>query len=179
MKCERVRVWMQLYLDGRLPVRRLARLEHHLGDCAACRAELGQMEAICQAASVPLPVREPEHLTSAIMARVALVETRRSHARARRDFTWGWGDALLAALLATLATALLLALQPQLWHPVALALDQVLETAHHGLLAALGNSPEWLLWVVWVGAGVLLTLGFAGAEVRANWRRALLARLPR
>ena len=80
--------------------------------------------------------------------------------------------------LATLATALLLAMQPELRQPVSLWLGQALETMRHAWMATVGNSPEWLAWVVWVGAGVLLTLGFAGAEVRANWRRSLAARLP-
>lgn len=181
MSCERITMWIQLYLDGRLDMRRLTRLEHHLAGCADCRHELEQMEAICQAAAAPvaaLGVSESAELTHAVMARIALVETRREQARQCVEFSPGWGDALLAALLATLATALLLALQPALRQPVAQLLGEALDNMRHVLMVRLGDSPEWLAWVVWVGGGVLLALAFAGAEVRANWRRTLLARLP-
>lgn len=181
MSCGRMMRWIQLYLDGRLETRRLARLEHHLAECVDCRDELDQMQAICQAAAVPvtvLGVRESADLTNAVMTRIALLETRRARSRQGAEFTPGWGDALLAAMLATLATAVLLALQPSLWHPVSLAFGHALDTMRHSLMVRLGDSPEWLAWVVWVGGGVLLALAFAGAEVRANWRRTLLARLP-
>jgi hypothetical protein len=115
--------------------------------------------------------------------RAAAAMVAREPARGRMDLapgvTVGWGDALLAALLATLATALLLVLQPAIGHPVALALGQAVEDVRRGWMATIGSSPGWLAWVVWVGAGVLLALAFAGAEVRANWRRNLMARLPR
>ena len=178
MSCARIQSWMQLYLDGRLDLRRLPLLERHLMDCPACRAELDQMEAICQAAAL-VDTREPDGLTEAILSRVALVEARRhAQVRTRRAFAPGWGDAVLAALLATLATALLLALQAPLRRPFLAALNQALDLAHRGFAQVAGGSPGWLAWVVWVGVGVLLTLAFAGAEVRANWRRTLLARLP-
>ena len=46
------------------------------------------------------------------------------------------------------------------------------------LLAPGPGSIAWLAWLVWITAGVALTLWLAGREVRAAWRRSLAQRLP-
>ena len=33
------------------------------------------------------------------------------------------------------------------------------------------GSIPWIAWIIWITAGVGLTLWLAGAEVRATWKR--------
>jgi anti-sigma factor RsiW len=178
MTCARVGGWLQLYVDGRLDVRQLGRLEEHLEACAVCRADLLLLEIVCQGAAGLEPAPEPTSLTAAIMRRIAELEARRASAPSRRLFQPGWGDAALAALLATLATAVFMIVQPALWQTSSSALLQALAPVEGAAVAFYSSWSSWLAWVIWVGVGLLLALWFAGGEVRAGWRRTLLARLP-
>jgi hypothetical protein len=178
MTCARVGGWLQLYVDGRLNVRHLVRLEEHLETCEACRGDLLLLEIVCQGSAGLEPVDEPAELTAAIMRRIAELEARRARAAAWRIFQPGWGDAILAAILATLATALFMVFEPALWHTSSSALVQALAPAERAAAALYLNWSSWLAWLVWVGVGLLLAFWFAGGEVRASWRRTLLARLP-
>jgi anti-sigma factor RsiW len=175
MTCRRAATWLQLYVDGQLSVRRLARLEEHLEVCAACRNDLTVLEAICQTSAALDYESEPADLTAAIMRRIGELEERRVAARGERAFGPGWADALLAAVLATLATAVFLAFQPGLWRMASLALTRMFA----GVATDVSAWSPWVAWVVWVGVGLTLAIWFAGGEVRAGWRRTLTARLSR
>jgi anti-sigma factor RsiW len=53
---EHVHTWLQAYHDGELKGTRLRKVEEHLESCAACRAELEQMQslsALLQGSSLP------------------------------------------------------------------------------------------------------------------------------
>lgn len=171
-ECRRANIWLQLYIDGRLEPRQLPALESHLDACAECRAALAAYEMVAQSAGLPEGTPDPAQLTASIMARIAAYEAQR-HAVAQRQFTLRWGDALLAALLATLSTLLFALLNPGVRGAMAQAFP---------LAAALLGAPgpgaiAWSVWVVWVASGTGLTLVLAGAEVRAAWRKRLGARL--
>ena len=178
MSCARARTWMQLYLDGRLDVDRLARLQGHLAGCAACREELAVLEVIWQGAVEQGVVGPPMDVTGAVMARIADLEERRAAVGAARRFAFAWADAVLAAILATLATALFLVFQPSLRRLSSVAASQALGALGHDIATQLATWSPWVAWVVCVGMGMALTIWFAGGEVRAGWRRALMARLP-
>lgn len=178
MTCKRASAWLQLYLDGRLDVRRIVRLEEHLDMCQACREDLDVLEAICHGASALDYVREPADLTEHVMRRVADLEARRV-AAGHRSFGLGWADALLAGLLATVMTALFLWFQPALSQEASMALMRNLLAADRGIAEMVSSWSSWVIWAVWVGAGLALTIWFAGSEVRAGWRRTLAERLPR
>ena len=176
MTCKRASTWLQLYVDGRLSVRRLLQLEAHLDACQACREDLNVLEAICHGAAALDYGYEPADLTERIMRRVAAVE--RGRAAGRGAFGLGWGDALLAGLLATLMTALFLWFQPALSRQASEALISSLLTVDHGVVAVVSTWSAWVVWLIWGGAGLALAVWFAGGEVRAGWRRALADRLP-
>lgn len=176
MKCAQAEQWLQLYVDDRLESRRLAALERHLQTCDPCQQDLVLLRFVSHAVASPAPVREPDGLTEAIMCRVAQAQTH--SASAPRVFEPAWVDAVLAAVLATLATACFLVFQPALRAALARNLDQALLALNHTAVGALGDSPGWLAWGVCIGLGLLLTLAFAGGEVRAAWWRNLMTRLP-
>jgi predicted anti-sigma-YlaC factor YlaD len=177
MTCAHAATWLQLYVDGRLHVRHLARLEAHLDTCATCRQDLVLLEVICEAATVVAPLQEPAQLTHAIMSRVAALEARRAAATSQRRFGVGWADALLAGAMATVATLVFLLFQPGLRQTASLAMSQTVVPLERSLAAFLVASSSWFAWLVWIGIGLLITVCFAGGEVRAEWRRSLMARL--
>lgn len=178
LSCSRARYWLQLYVDERLDVRRLAPLEEHLSVCIACRQELAALEAIRFALRPVNLEREPANLTAQIMARVAAVESRHARAAAR-SFTLRWGDALLAALLASVATISFVLLDPTLRTTLPAAFIHSFPSVA-ALLAAPGpGSIAWIAWIVWVVTGLGLAIWFAGAEARSTWRRSLSERVPR
>jgi predicted anti-sigma-YlaC factor YlaD len=178
MTCKRASAWLQLYVDGRLDMRRLVRLEEHLDACQACREDLDVLEAICHGAATLDTAYEPADLTAHVMRRVADLEARRL-AAGRRGFGLGWADALLAGLLATVMTALFLWFQPALSQEASAAVMRSVLTADRGIAEMLSTWSAWVVWAVWVGAGLALAIWFAGSEVRAGWRRTLAERLPR
>lgn len=177
MTCERANVWLQLYVDGRLDLHRLVRLEEHLEACQACREDLDVLEAICYGSSALDYARQPMDLTERIMRRVADVESRRLSPE-RRSFGLGWADAVLAALLATVMTGLFLGFQPALTHAASTALVHNLTSVDRDIVGIVSTWAAWVAWAVWVGVGLLLAIWFAGREVRNGWRRTLAARLP-
>jgi hypothetical protein len=152
-------------------------LEAHLEGCAACRNELDMLEAICAVGAPDEPVIEPPDLTARILARVAESEARRMPAPAR-GFGLGWADALRAALLASATTLLFILLSPALRPAVGGTLSSAFPNVVALLLAPGPGSIAWIAWLVWIAAGLMLALWFAGREVRALWRRVLAQRLP-
>ncbi len=180
ISCARARYWLQLYVDERLDVRRLPELEQHLDTCAACRAELTALEMIRGALSATNLEREPANLTAQILARVAAVETRRAQVRAAaRPFAVRWGDALLAALLASVATLSFVLLDPTLRATLPAAFVHSFPDFVALLMAPGPGSIAWIAWIVWVATGLVLAVWFAGAEARSTWRRSLSERVPR
>lgn len=177
MRCERASALLQLYVDHRLDVHRMAALESHLAGCARCRHDLDALVAVCAALVEPEPITIPANLTVRIMARIADSERQRA-ATALARYRLSWADARLAALFATATTLLFVLLSPAL----RLAVGDALRGAFPNLIAALlapgPGSIAWLAWLVWIVAGVGLTLWLAGSEVRAMWRRSLSHRLP-
>jgi anti-sigma factor RsiW len=178
MTCAGVEQWLQLYLDGRLDARRLPALERHLAHCAACQADLGRLELVREALTVGALMQQPPDLSPTIMRRVADLEARRAAIVGQRSFAPGWGDGALAAILATLATAIFLIFQPALRQAAATTGGHVLDAAERAVGLVVMGSSSWLAWFVWVLAGLCLTIWLAGSEVRAGWRRALMERLP-
>lgn len=178
LSCSRARYWLQLYVDGRLDLRRLPPLEEHLNACAACRGELAVLETIRSALEQPNLEREPANLTAQILARVAAAEARRTRAAAR-PFGLRWGDALLAALLASIATLSFVLFDPTLRATLPAAFMRSFPSVALWLTAPGPGSIAWIAWIVWVVTGLSLAIWFAGAEARSTWRRSLSDRVPR
>jgi anti-sigma factor RsiW len=179
MKCSEVHRWIQLYLDGRLDGRSLPSLARHLRTCAACRADLVSYQAIVEGVGAIDPLRQPEELTRAVMLRIRQTEAQRRVLTASRSFTAVWADAVLAAALATIVTIAFLFFEPALRASASGAFALTVTTLAHGVSVKASDWSPLAVWLVWVGLGIGLTLWFAGREVRAGWRRTLLARLAR
>jgi predicted anti-sigma-YlaC factor YlaD len=170
--------WLQLYMDGRLEAARLPALEAHLASCAACRELLAAYELIGSATGEREDVVVPPELTGLILARVADFERQRLAAR-ERHFAPRWTDGALAIALATLSTLLFVLLDPTLRAAVPQAVAHSFPLVPEMLAAPGPGAIAWSAWVVWIASGVGLTLWLAGAEVRAQWRKRLAARLAR
>lgn len=179
MTCSRVHPWLHLYLDGRLDARRQPALARHLQTCAACRRDLATYQLIAEGAGAPDPVAHPEELTRVIMARIRQADARLRIPALSPAFALGWADALLAAGLATIMTLAFLFFEPTLRFALSGALAFDAATLARDAAARAAAWPTLAVWLVWVGIGIVLTLWFAGREVRATWRRAVVGRLTR
>lgn len=189
MKCARASEWLSLYLDGRLDVRRLSRLEQHLIECATCRRDLAHLRQLELALREERLADEPTGLTEHVMRRISAYEAQRASEaalarqraaarRARRIPVWrGVGArralALVVALAAFVAWAQLSA--PALLPGVA---------SHLGpnLLQLLSSpGPYSIAWSIWL-AGLALAVGLGAWVARTDapeeLRRALADRLP-
>ena len=99
MKCRRIQMRLQAWLDGTLGWREAARIETHLARCAACRHEREVLRAIDAALSSEPVVEPPQSMAPAIVGR-ALARSR----MARPALIPAWLEALtLAGLGSALA----------------------------------------------------------------------------
>jgi anti-sigma factor RsiW len=188
MTCSRAAQLLQLYIDRRLTMRKMRELEYHLSQCSACRCELHLLETMDVALRQLEPVAEPANLTEVIMQRVAL-SPRSSDARSRREVAYAWfhislSELLSVVLLATIATLGVILGQPSLRSvlPFANGHDQ-LSRFFIGLWGSLmgGMSSSTLMLVFWICGtflGIWITLILAGSEVRTQWLKAVMDRLP-
>lgn len=177
MTCAHYQRHLHLYVDGRLAPRDFSPLEAHLARCAVCRQDLHLLETIAQVYAEREPVEVPPDLAVLIMARVARSEQLRMRVRAQ-PFGIRWADALVALLLATCSTLIFVLLDPSLRLAVPAAFTRSFPTLVSLFLAQGPGSVAWSAWIIWVLAGMLLTLWLAGAEVRLSWRQALAQRMP-
>jgi hypothetical protein len=189
MRCTRATYQLQLYIDHQLTLRQTRVLEAHVASCPACRAELQHLEAVTCGLKTLKFVAEPANMHEQIMHRVALTaahkqgQQREKQAVRFKLFQPSLPEILVAVLLATVATLATLLQQPSLrgWLPTASGHDpfslfymQVVHT-----LTSIDTSTLTLaLWIVGTLLGVLITLAVAGSEMRTQWFKAMMERLP-
>jgi hypothetical protein len=177
LTCSRMGELAQLYVDQRLDAQWVGRLEAHLAGCAECRRDLAVLEAICAASTPEAPIVEPPDLTARILGRVAVYEQGRARPQVAGPGL-RWADGVRAGLLASATTLFFILLSPALRPAFGVQLARAFPAVVALLLAPGPGSIAWLAWLVWITAGVGLTLWLAGGEVRAAWRRSLAQRLP-
>lgn len=189
MRCGRASSWLNLYIDGRLDVRRLSRLEGHLLTCPACRGELARLRMMQAVLREERMVEEPAQLTEHVMGRISAYEAQRAseaalarqRAAARkieRAQAWrGVGARRALALVLALAAVVVWA---QMTTPALLS----------GMAARLGPNllqllvtpgPDEIAWSVWIAGGALAVGVFtwlARTDASEELRRALADRLP-
>jgi hypothetical protein len=180
---------LQLYIDHQLTLRQTRVLEAHIASCPACRAELTFLEAVsCGLDSLKI-VPEPSDMHEQIMQKVAMTTTRKqqlsfeTQTASFKLFRPSLSEILAAALLATMATLLTLLQQPFIKRlfPQAPGHDpfSVFYTHAVNMLTSIDpNTLSLILWVVGTLLGVLITLMVAGNEMRTQWFKAMVARLP-
>jgi anti-sigma factor RsiW len=182
MRCSDATRQLQLYIDHRLPLQQMRPLEAHISSCTTCHHELMLLEEVATSLRTMQLVVEPTDLTARIMQRVA------EHPRWQRKGGFSllrpsFMEMLAVFFLATITTLGFIWNQP--------ALRAMLPfTNGHGvpaqsflnmlsMLAASNAGPLMLaLWVVGAIIGIWITLALVGDEMRTEWLRAMLDRLP-
>jgi anti-sigma factor (TIGR02949 family) len=179
MRCSKAVQQLQLYLDHQLPLDSMRTLETHLSLCSACQEELRLLEEVTQALRGIPPVAEPPDLTATIMHRVALTPRRKeehSYILLRPSLV----EVLVAICLATFTTLGIILEQPPLRAvlPFGDGYETLSQTFTHLLINVSSSTFIVALWVIGAILGVCITLVLAGHEMRAEWWRAMLERLP-
>lgn len=182
MRCGEAARQLQLYIDRRLTVEQVRVLESHIADCRACQRELCLLEEVATFVRDVVPIAEPADLTTRIMRRVAITPQR---PKERNFVLWrpSLVELLAIVLLATVSTLGIMWQQPSLRAalPFANGHDSF-SLAFLNLLHSLsdGNTALLLLalWIVGAAVGVCITLLLAGGELRTQWFKAMLERLP-
>lgn len=179
MRCSEAIQQLQLYLDHHLTLDQVRMLEAHLSRCGACQKELLFLEEITSTLQrIPL-VAEPANLTATIMQRVALTPQRKKerwYALLRPSLL----EMLVVIFLATLTTLGVILEQPPLRAvlPFADSYEALSQTFMHLLMNVGSGTFIVALWVIGTILGVCITLVLAGDEMRAEWWKAMLDRLP-
>lgn len=189
MHCTRATHQFQLYLDHQLTLRQTRVLEAHIATCPSCRAELALLEEVSRGLDSLKFVPEPTDMHEQIMLRVAMTTARKQQllrAEQKEPFTVfhpSLSEILAAAFLATMATLIVLLQQPTLrallpvangHDPLSLFYMQII----HMLTSADSSTVSLALWAIGTLLGVLITLMVAGSEMRTQWFKAMLGRLP-
>jgi len=184
MRCKEATQHLQLYLDNRLTIKQVRALEAHLTSCNACLDELTILEEVVNNLQTFKVVVEPNDLNTQIMRRVAIAASQRNTPASRYSL---WRPSLLeilvAATLATIATIGTILQQPTIRALLPFA------NGHDGLSLAFLNILHTLmtidsitlilaLWIAGTFLGVCITLIFAGSEIRTQWFKAMMERLP-
>jgi hypothetical protein len=184
MRCKEASQQLQLYLDNRLTIQQVRTLEAHLASCNACLEELTLFEKAVNDLESFKVVVEPDDLNAKIMRRVAIAASQRNASPSRFS---PWRPSLLeilvAATLATIATIGTILQQPSIRSLLPIA------NGHDGLSLAFLNMLHILmtvdsttlilaLWIAGTLLGVCITLIFAGSEMRTQWFKAMMERLP-
>jgi anti-sigma factor RsiW len=187
MQCSKAARQLQLYIDKRLTLEQIRALEFHLSMCSECREELFLLEEIEQALKGMEMVAEPADLTANIMRRVAvssrMQQSQRSFAEEQESFSLfrpSFGEFLSAIALATMAMLGLVLEQLAVRGAVELQSPlNSLWTIFWTMVSALNNQTFMtVLWILGTLLGVWITLIVAGADMRNQWFKAVLDRLP-
>jgi predicted anti-sigma-YlaC factor YlaD len=184
MRCEEAAQHLQLYIDNRLTIEQTRALEAHITTCAACLEELTFLEEVTSNLQTFKVVAEPEDLNEQIMRRVAMAASQRSAPAPRYSLLRpSLLEILVVVLLATIATLGTILQQPSLRALLPFV------NGHNTLSLAFMNLMRMLtsidsttlilaLWVIGTFLGICITLILAGDELRSQWFKAMMERLP-
>jgi predicted anti-sigma-YlaC factor YlaD len=182
MRCSEATRPLQLYIDSRLTLDQVRALEAHLALCADCRNEWLLLEEVASTLGDLKPVAEPADLTQHIMQRVAMSPQQRKN-KQYSLLRPSLMEMLAVVLLATITTLGIIVEQP----PLRAALPFI--NGHDSLSQAFSNTLNMLVTgdvgpltlALWVGGtiiGICITLVLVGTEIRSEWFKAMLERLP-
>lgn len=205
MRCSKATRQLQLYIDKRLTLDQIRVLETHLADCSGCRENLFLLEEVSAALSRFALVVEPADLTANVMKRV-VQEQQAQRAQQRASFAAIRGftsvpaarsrqkeplfsfrpslpELVVAIVLATIAMFALVFELPGV--RIALGLANVHNpfisfflSSWNMLVYANTDTLMTCLWVLGTILGIWITLIVAGADIRNQWFKAVMDRLP-
>ncbi len=182
MRCSEASKLLQQYIDMRLNMGQVRRLEEHLTQCAACRHELYLLEEVGASLRDLQTVTEPAQLTADIMCLVAITPQWRSNKRYSL-LRPSLAELLAVVLLATITTLGIIWGQPALRAalPFANGHDSLSQVFFADLNLLVTGNPSALSFMLWIGGallGVCITLALAGNDIRREWFKAMLDRRP-
>jgi len=205
MHCSKATRQLQLYIDKRLALDQIRVLETHLADCSECRENLFLLEEVSAALSRFELVVEPADLTANVMKRVVQQQqAQRAQQRASFAATRGFTsmpavrsrqkeplfsfrpslpELVVAIVLATIAMFALVFELPGVRTALGLA------NVHNSFISFFLSSWNMLvyantetlmtcIWVLGTILGIWITLIVAGADIRNQWFKAVMDRLP-
>ena len=184
MRCKEASQHLQLYLDNRLTIQQIRTLEAHLASCNACLEELTIFETVVNDLETFKVVAEPDDLNAKIMSRVAIAASQRNKSPSRFSL---WPPSLLeilvAAALATIATIGTVLQQSSIRSMLPFAnghdrFSMAFLNFLHTLMTVDSTTLILALWIAGTFLGVCITLIFAGSEMRTQWFKAMMERLP-
>lgn len=188
MHCTKATYQLQLYIDQQLTLKQTRSLEEHILSCSDCRAEFAHLEAIAQSLNTLKFIPEPPDMHAQIMRKVALTTAQKQRRQREKQpafslFRPSLPEILAAAFLATVATLAILLQQPSLHSMLPTAnghdlLSRFYMQVVHTLTSIDTNTLILALWIVGTLLGVCITLAVAGNEMRTQWFKAMLERLP-
>ena len=193
MRCSKATHMLQLYIDKRLPFEHLRALESDLMSCSVCRKNSDILEEIEVALNRFEMVAEPTDLTMNVMKRVALSTQAQYQKRQtvklaktkeeKQIFTFRPSliEWFTAIALATVTMLVLVIGAQAARHSSSqwLMLPSSFFQSLWSLLAVVnGDTFMTLLWILGTVLGIWITLVVAGADMRNQWFKAVLDRLP-
>lgn len=185
MRCTQATHLLHLYIDRQLTLKQTRLLEGHVASCPDCRAELDHLENMTASLSILQLVPEPPDMHAQIMQKVALTVTQKQREKQVAFSPWrpSLTEILVAIILATIATLAILLQQPSLRAMLPIAnghdiLSRLYMQVLHMLTSIDANTLILALWIVGTILGVCITLAAAGNEMRTQWFKAMMERLP-
>ena len=194
MRCSKATHMLQLYIDKKLSLEQIRALETHLTTCTACCEELSVLEEIDVALKSMEMVVEPADLTMNVMKRVALSTQAQPSRRqtvkltATREekqlFTFRpslmeWLTAIALATVTMLVLAIGWPTMNTVLHVGGRAsIFSIFQSLWSLLTAVNSDTLMTLLWILGTILGIWITLFVAGADMRNQWFKAVMDRLP-
>ncbi len=182
MDCREASHRLQLYIDAQLTMTQTRELEAHISRCPACREELFFLEDVIRNMHALQLIAEPDTLTAQIMRKIALTP------QSQRETVFSplppslW-ELIAVVVLATIATLGILLQQPSVRSVILGAngrdgLSLFFATTLHGLTTMDPTTLTLAFWIIGTLLGVCITLLLAGNEIRTEWFKAVIQRIP-
>ena len=187
MHCSKAARQLQLYTDKQLNLEQIRALESHLSTCPACSNDYYLLEEIDHVLNSMELIQEPIDLTANVMRRVALspqsTERQLTESRTILVFRPSFSEILIASLLATVAMCGLLFDQQSIRTALLGSsshdpISTFVAPIWNAVVMANSNTLMICLWVTGTVLGVWITLWVAGSDMRNEWFKAVLDRLP-
>jgi predicted anti-sigma-YlaC factor YlaD len=179
MRCHDARKQLQFYIDNELTMNQVRELEGHIAQCDACSRELYLLEEVSSSLRHLRPIAEPADLTMLIMQRVAMSPQQYTD---RQFSLWrpSIPELVTVVILASITTLGIIWQQPSLRDvlPFAAPLSQTFSYVIHLLYSGNMGAISFALWLGGAILGIFITLALAGNEIRSQWFKAMLERLP-
>ncbi len=189
MRCSQAHLLLQLYIDQQLTLQQIRTLETHLATCSTCREDFTYLQMVSQTLNTTELVIEPADLTLHVMQRVAQSARNEQITLAPAQpsvlvpLRFSWGEMISAIVLATLTMTAIIFTQPTMraMFPIANGHDRismVITSTWHMLLTIDSHTLLTAIWIVGTFLGIWITLLVAGSDIRNQWLKAVMDRLP-